>query len=1096
MHREHDALPVVASNGDSALFVAATLAALVLAGSALVYRQAYEHRPERGKLTQPSEQFTPDDADTESRQPLDAHGYAAGDSSSTHDPDSKESKNSRSKDRRRRGKDPLKEILKGGKKVKSAATTPVKQLFSAPSSPALFNTNGAPSSFSRGSGKRAQQDDSLVNLPETSVGTTSSAHSRTTSEVSQSNTGSRIPDQPHPHQHTHDRTASSISISEDHVLTPSQSYSSSHNGTEAQGISEERNPDILSRQARETLPVPTPRIFSTIQNNDDFSEILNHSAPCSSASSATNTTTASCVITPATSPSLSYTSSKLVPAPGPVGDPALNNGSGSDCGPKNNSVLEPSHALDTDTKSRNIPRKQQLLPNPTSSKFKSKTKTNVPTLSEWDNAREAVSVLPSSSISAPVIASAPLSTPTSSLITAPAFPPDIVYRKPPRLQSKSLWSKNAKNDASSSIPGSVSHPSLPSPTSGSFVPLEGVPNRESKVVEEDEGGESGEVEERETLYDSYTQLEFPTLNPTVLSSSSLASNGNGGPTASSSAAGPSNNHRPTTPRRAHGSRRPTTPSANTPPPHSTASSTSGSGSAQPPTQIPAVSTQTQLASLRGALEAARLREEKYKAEMERYTKELEVLRWENVNSKRGEVELQNHIRHLMHQLHMYTSLFASVSPPPTSQQTQGPIASSEGLSNPVDGAASGPGSSNGPTTISSPGTPNPATAVVPGPVSSPVSSPVSASGIFPPSMHAPSPYFPYPMPPPPLHPHAVMPSPHLMFAQQFHHMQQQFLQFQQYQQHQPHMQNQSQSPTIQAQQASLISMLHPPSSATISSYQPSTASSSSSITSRSRSSSRPGTESTGSLSPDLNGSPNPVPGAKRRKRMQTGNGYIGGLAGRDDTTDGWVVGGVTIDEGDERGHESIHECEEQGNNGDGDENGGGYNELVADAIFKRPESIGVRAGKKSKQALLEKERSRYRELGQLENEVLSGVEPLTEFKFPSLSDSGNVYNGGHNRSSSSSLPLVASQTPEDLGSDVFDLRAVADRPPQDVVHIEVVSQNGAELDNHNENQSSSNTASSSSESEGTPHGEESESNVTEPLMDLNGVEATNVPQGQ
>ena len=34
-----------------------------------------------------------------------------------------------------------------------------------------------------------------------------------------------------------------------------------------------------------------------------------------------------------------------------------------------------------------------------------------------------------------------------------------------------------------------------------------------------------------------------------------------------------------------------------------------------------------------------MREEKHKAEMERYIKELEVLRWENVNSRRGEVEV-------------------------------------------------------------------------------------------------------------------------------------------------------------------------------------------------------------------------------------------------------------------------------------------------------------------------------------------------------------------------------------------------------------------------------------------------------------------------
>ena len=39
------------------------------------------------------------------------------------------------------------------------------------------------------------------------------------------------------------------------------------------------------------------------------------------------------------------------------------------------------------------------------------------------------------------------------------------------------------------------------------------------------------------------------------------------------------------------------------------------------------------------MEAARLREEKHKAEMERYTKELETLRWESMNSRRGEAEV-------------------------------------------------------------------------------------------------------------------------------------------------------------------------------------------------------------------------------------------------------------------------------------------------------------------------------------------------------------------------------------------------------------------------------------------------------------------------
>lgn len=63
--------------------------------------------------------------------------------------------------------------------------------------------------------------------------------------------------------------------------------------------------------------------------------------------------------------------------------------------------------------------------------------------------------------------------------------------------------------------------------------LEKVPNRASKVAKEGEGGES--EEERDTADDSYAQLEFPTLNPIVSTSTTLASNS--GSIASSSAAG-------------------------------------------------------------------------------------------------------------------------------------------------------------------------------------------------------------------------------------------------------------------------------------------------------------------------------------------------------------------------------------------------------------------------------------------------------------------------------------------------------------------------------------------------------------------------------
>ena len=297
-------------------------------------------------------------------------------------------------------------------------------------------------------------------------------------------------------------------------------------------------------------------------------------------------------------------------------------------------------------------------------------------------------------------------------------------------------------------------------------------------------------------------------------------------------------------------------------------------------------------------------------------------------------------------------------------------------------------------------------------------------------------------------------------------------------------------------------MLHQPSSslANISSYQSYVTSSSSSMASGSRSSSRLGTESTGS-SPDLNGSLSPGSGLKRkvRSRNQTANGYIGGRAVRKGTGDSWVVGGVGIDEGDEG--ESFREDEEQGGeNGDGNEDDeGGFNEILADAILKRPDSIGVRSGKKNKHALLEGDKTnKDREMEQLEDNILDAIEPLTEFKFPSLSDLGDVYGGSHYRQSSSSSSSVI--VSEDSGPNIFDLPALVDGSSLDIVHLEavVLSQNGLEeLDNcNNEYQATLKTASSSPESsERTPRREESEPNITEePLMILNEAEeATNVP---
>ncbi|KIK96615.1 hypothetical protein PAXRUDRAFT_825760 [Paxillus rubicundulus Ve08.2h10] len=73
-----------------------------------------------------------------------------------------------------------------------------------------------------------------------------------------------------------------------------------------------------------------------------------------------------------------------------------------------------------------------------------------------------------------------------------------------------------------------------------------------------------------------------------------------------------------------------------------------------------VSAQTQLASMRGALEAARRREEKLRAEAGRTSKECEELRWrwnEDTGSwRRREAELQTQIHYLMQQLQAYAAL--------------------------------------------------------------------------------------------------------------------------------------------------------------------------------------------------------------------------------------------------------------------------------------------------------------------------------------------------------------------------------------------------------------------------------------------------------
>ena len=62
------------------------------------------------------------------------------------------------------------------------------------------------------------------------------------------------------------------------------------------------------------------------------------------------------------------------------------------------------------------------------------------------------------------------------------------------------------------------------------------------------------------------------------------------------------------------------------------------------TPPPSVAVQTQLASLRGALEAARQREAQMKSDLEKYAKELEFMRWESNTWRRRELEVPLFLR--------------------------------------------------------------------------------------------------------------------------------------------------------------------------------------------------------------------------------------------------------------------------------------------------------------------------------------------------------------------------------------------------------------------------------------------------------------------
>ncbi|KAJ7087748.1 hypothetical protein C8R44DRAFT_893004 [Mycena epipterygia] len=411
---------------------------------------------------------------------------------------------------------------------------------------------------------------------------------------------------------------------------------------------------------------------------------------------------------------------------------------------------------------------------------------------------------------------------------------DGAYHKPPRFRSKS---RGSPIPPSVSMPYTTSFASTSSAEPAAYSPQQ--PSSSSSVSSED--------------------FTFPTLNATVSPTS---------PESSRPITGSGTPRRVPTPRR--------TP-------------TPGSGGNTPP---PSLATQTQIASLRGALEAARMREEKARADLDRYAKDFEMMRWENHSWRRRELELQGQIHHLMHQLQAYAAMFASTMTPPPSAQPH--------LHAPNGNSPGGPNGHAPPSPSGYPGM-FPPTGML---------SPVAVNG---------QPFFAYPAAPPP------PPPPH-------------------------------------HQQPNLFSMLFPlPAQSTPGSGPPSSVSGS--------------TESSGgSVSPDLVGSPAPVDRGRRRERTQTAEARLGmaAVAGAWDgeMAEGWV-GVEAHDEGDadaEDDDEGGYEYEEDN---------GGFSEVLADAILKRPESIRVR--------------SRKRDKGGTTTTTTTTATVTTEFTFPSISDFGGVH---------------------------------------------------------------------------------------------------------
>ncbi|KAF9465869.1 hypothetical protein BDZ94DRAFT_1306608 [Collybia nuda] len=785
---DHEGLHTAFHN-DPRFLVATTIATLVIAGSAYIWRsnprlllldshQRGEHPhgdPDSERVTADHKSAGPETSNigiVSSKETIANTALAVNDELGNRS-DAKDLKNSRPKERRRRGKDPLKDIIKSGKKIKNLGK-------SSRVDDAEDNIIGSPTSFlnSRDSTRFSHSREPSLATSSTSVSSTS--HSNSTVPLSKtdwaSSQGDNNDEQP--------ASSSAFMVSDTTGMEPQSSLLVVETSDQASGFSS------TSRDSDLSLQPQTP-------------EFPNISLSTSSSTSHTSSVFSSnSGVTPNTSPTLSLSGKTPTLAQA---------GSSSSSSPRISSNPIPN--------SINPPFAQQVQ--------------KAPGPWDWDGA-------------------------------GPSPSSDVVL-KPPRFRSKSKGAgpipiPSSLQTLSSTPASSEPHPLFLDPSS---------PSTTSTIPSQSVGSHD----------DVSVPLTFPTLNsvPGAISGSpvspvpsrtannaiSIGTGANGNTSVYGNGSGSGSTRRAPTPRC---------------PPNSG-------------TNTPPLSAQTQLASLRGALEAARMREEKTKIDMERHAKDLEVMRWENAAARRREVELQAQVHHLMHQLQTYATAFATVSGQPS------PIAQHH--------------NSTSNTNVSGP--PNPLQngyhfqpPPVPGPHSPPmhlqIPSPAHMLGMLSPTMLSPmsqshsgphSPFYPY--------------SSHSPLAHHSH----------------PHLQ-QNQSP----HQPSLYSMMFPHVSGTNGTG--------------SRPSSVAGSSSAGSRSPDLNGSPSPASASLdrgkrgRQTKIQPASAQMG------EHTDAWEDYEGDLEETD------VHNRRRMDNEYIDDSDGEQVNEILAGAILKRPESIRNLSSKKGK----------------------------------------------------------------------------------------------------------------------------------------------------